>query len=345
MGRIQLKCGCEFVPREALERLAQDAALPQATRQDLVNTAAVDAEMRKMRVQARTLLRAAEGIAPAGFAALAAAPAVSVFDCQNTRTLPGAPVARPGQSPDPSIRSAHDETREVANFLSQVFGRNSIDGAGMTLMSSVHFGVRYNNAMWNGLQMIYGDGDGQIFVDFTQGRDVIAHELAHGVTQHTLQLAYANEPGGLNESMSDVFGSMFRQWRAGQDVHAADWLIGADILGPAARARGFTCLRDMANPAGAHCLSPQIVHYNQYRPGMDPHHSSGAPNLAFQRAAVAAGGVSWDRIGQIWYKAMTAGRSPQMRMQAFANRTRQIARTQFPAEFGAVDAAWTHVGL
>ena len=346
MGRIQLKCGCQIVPPDVLARLAQDATVADATRQGLVNTAAMDAELRKMRSQARTLLRAAEGLAPAGLtAALAPAPAITVFDCQHTRNLPGSPVARPGQSSDASVRSAHDETQAVADFFSQVFGRNSIDDGGMTLMSSVHFGANYNNALWNGLQMIYGDGDGQIFVDFTRGRDVIAHELTHGVTQHTLRLVYANEPGGLNESMSDVFGSMFRQWRAGQDVNAADWLIGADILGPLARGRGFTCLRDMANPAAGHCLSPQIAHYSQYAAGMDPHHSSGVPNLAFQRAAVAVGGRSWDRVGQIWYKAMTGGRSPQMRMAAFANRTRQIARRQFPAEYGAVDAAWTQVGL
>src|SRR5260370_29516264 len=101
--------------------------------------------------------------------------------------------------------------------------------------------------------MIYGDGDGSIFVDFTNGNDVIAHELTHGVTQHSLQLNYANEAGGLNESMSDCFGSMFRQWEAKQNVNQADCLIGKDIMGPMALQKGFTCLRDMSNPAGKYC--------------------------------------------------------------------------------------------
>ena len=76
----------------------------------------------------------------------------------------------------------------------------------MTLVSSLHYGVNYNNAFWNGTQMTYGDGDGSIFLDFSKGNDVIGHELTHGVTQHSLQLNYSNEPGGLNESLSDCFG-------------------------------------------------------------------------------------------------------------------------------------------
>src|SRR5437763_1654500 len=83
-----------------------------------------------------------------------------------------------------------------------------------------------------------GDGDNSIFVDFTQGNDVIGHELTHGVTQHSLQLDYSDDAGGLNESMSDCFGSMFRQWQANQDAGNADWLIGSDIMGPTARDRG-----------------------------------------------------------------------------------------------------------
>jgi Zn-dependent metalloprotease len=66
--------------------------------------------------------------------------------------------------------------------------------------------------------MTYGDGDNHVFVDFTHGDDVIGHELTHGVTQHSLGLSYSGEAGGLNESISDVFGSMFRQWEKGQTV-------------------------------------------------------------------------------------------------------------------------------
>ena len=99
--------------------------------------------------------------------------------------------------------------------------------------------------------------------------------------------------------MSDCFGSMFRQWEKQQDVKAADWLIGFDIIGPTAKAKGFTCLRDMANPAANHCLAPQPTHYSQITPGMDPHFSSGPPNLAFATACKMLGGYSWEKIGHV----------------------------------------------
>jgi Zn-dependent metalloprotease len=149
--------------------------------------------------------------------------------------------------------------------------------------------------------------------------------------------------------MSDCFGSMFRQWEKQQDVNSADWLIGYDIMGPTAKARGFTCLRDMANPAAQHCLAPQPTQYSQITPGMDPHYSSGPPNLAFCTACKTFGGRSWERIGQVWYHALTAfGPTPNMGMKQFADRTRQVAHTMFsgdPAVAAAVDQGWKHVGL
>src|SRR5262249_22858162 len=156
-----------------------------------------------------------------------------------------------------------------------------------------------------------------------KSNDVIAHELTHGVTQHTLALAYSGDAGGLNESMSDCFGSMFRQWEAKQNVTAADWLIGSGIIGPAAKAQGFTCLRNMANPADKTALAPQPTKYSQLTPGMDPHYTSGPPNLAFYTAAMAAGGKSWKTVGPIWYEAMVSlGVKPNLKMKAFANATR-----------------------
>src|SRR5213075_3196825 len=169
----------------------------------------------------------------------AAPPVILVDDCNHGNTLPGVPVPNPGSSPDATAKRAFVETKAVAKFYATVFGRNSVDNGGMKLLSSIHYSVNYNNAFWNGSQMTYGDGDGDIFVDFTKSNDVIGHELTHGVTQYTAQLAYSNQAGGLNESMSDVFGSLFRQWEASQNVTAADWLIGKNIMGPGAIARGF----------------------------------------------------------------------------------------------------------
>lgn len=344
-------CSCFIVPKRVLERFSKDKELSEELRRYFADAAKLEDEWRKTRVQAAKLMRMTRDALPTGLtaAASAAAPNVLVFDCQNGTSLPGVPVSNPASSTDASAQRAFKETTSVITFYQSVFGRNSLDNAGMTLVSSIHFSVKYNNAAWNGSQMLYGDGDGRIFVDFTKSNDVIGHELTHGVTQFTSAFAYRNEAGGLNESMSDVFGSMFRQWSANQTVTAADWLIGKDIIGPVAKARGLTCLRDMANPAASHCLAPQPTKFSQYRNGMDPHDSSGIPNLAFYKAAMAIGGKSWDKAGKIWYQALTGfPPSPNMKMSAFARRTRSLATSLFPADpgvFTAVDNAWTAVGL
>lgn len=345
------RCTCHIVPIDVLKRMSKEKRLPEEQRKKFADTMKMDAELRKLRTQAMKVTQMAKSLAPAAgvTAAVAPAPAITVFNCNHSQTLPGAQIANPATSPDVTAKHVFAETSSVAAFYSQVFGRNSVDGVGGTLISSIHFGVGYNNAFWNGSQMTYGDGDGSIFIDFSKGNDVIGHELTHGVTQHSLQLNYTNEAGGLNESMSDCFGSMFRQWEAKQTVDQADWLIGKDIMGPQALKMGYTCLRDMSNPAAKHCLSPQPTKFSQYKPGQDPHVSSGIPNLAFYVTAKAVGGHSWEKVGQIWYKALTGfGPSPNMKMKAFANRTRSVAAQLYPgntAIAGAVDGGWKKVGL
>lgn len=343
-----MACSCFIIPNDVLTKLSHDKKLSAQLRKSLVDTAQISHELRELRTQAGKLTNVAAARS-SGLVTLAAAPAVTVYDCKHTQTLPGTPVPKPKTSSDAAAKRAVNQTGKVAKFYQQVFNRNSIDDHGMTMMSSIHYGEKYNNAMWNGSQMVYGDGDGSIFVDFTKGNDVIGHELTHGVTQHSLQLAYSGDAGGLNESISDCFGSMFRQWEAKQNVVKADWLIGRDIMGAASKKKGLTCLRDMANPAAKHCLAPQPTKYSQITPGMDPHYSSGPPNLAFCTACKTLGGYSWEKIGQVWYRSLTGfGPTPNMTMKAFAARTRQVAQTMYataPAVQAAVNAGWTKVGL
>ena len=212
----QMSCMCSIIPESVLLRLSHDPELSAELRQRLQESVQIDRHIRTIRQEATavtTLMAAREAVAGLAPVTLAATPSITGYDCKHSKTLPGVPVPNPGSSTDATAKRAFDETTKVAQFYKTVFGRNSIDDLGMTLLSSIHYGVNYNNAFWNGSQMTYGDGDGSVFIDFTGGNDVIAHELTHGVTQHTLALNYANEAGGLNESLSDVFGSMFRQWQ------------------------------------------------------------------------------------------------------------------------------------
>jgi Zn-dependent metalloprotease len=149
--------------------------------------------------------------------------------------------------------------------------------------------------------------------------------------------------------MSDVFGSMYRQWKAKQEVTAADWLIGSAIMGAAAKKKGYTCLRDMANPGGKHCMAQQPSHYSKYVPGGDVHTNSGIPNHAFYQAAMALGGKSWERLGKVWYAALSdPNATKDTDIKGFAKLTRAAAKKLFakdPKVFAAVDGGWTKVGV
>ena len=345
--------GRSIIPAAVLRRLAEDDSIPADSREALLDSAAVEPTWRDLRsahseatqsllLAARTTgLRVAEVLTPV--------PAVTVYDCKNTQSLPGSPVSNPGESSDPTAKRAFEVTNAVVDFYRECFGRNSVDDAGMTLMSSIHYGVRYDNAFWNGSQMTYGDGDGRVFTDFTKSDDVIGHELTHGVTQFTAGLTYSDEPGALNESVSDVFGSMFHQWRRRQTVAQADWLIGPGVLGPVAVAKGYTCLRNMAEPGSQQCLSPQPARYSEYVDEGDPHENSGIPNHAFYLAATAIGGQSWEKAGKVWYAALTSAKArPSTGFSTFASLTRSAARSLFPSDtkvYRGVDEAWTRVGI
>jgi Zn-dependent metalloprotease len=349
-GQHNCGCPCFIIPTKVLKKFSRDTKLSAKARKAFADTARFESEWRKGREVKSLVSLSAQKMLPSGLtAATVAPPATPVFDCQHHNTLPGVLAPNPDSSADPTLKRVFAETNSVAKFYQSVFGRNSIDNNGMAMISSIHYSVNYNNAFWNGNQMTYGDGDGNIFIDFTKSSDVIGHELTHGITQYTLALLYENQAGGLNESISDVFGSMFRQWQANQTVNQADWLIGKDIMGPGAIARGYTCLRDLSNPAAKNCLAPQPIKFSQYKDGMDPHESSGIANFAFYKAAMAIGGNSWTITGKIWYQAVTGfGPTPNMTMKQFANRTRTLAGSLYPSKPAvkiAVDNAWKAVGL
>src|SRR6185312_15543366 len=111
---------------------------------------------------------------------------------------------------------AYDGLGATYQLYSEAFDRDSIDDAGMPLLGSVHYDVDYDNAFWDGRQMVFGDGDGELFNRFTISLDVIGHELTHGVTADEAGLVYFRQSGALNESVSDVFGVLVKQYHLGQ---------------------------------------------------------------------------------------------------------------------------------
>jgi Zn-dependent metalloprotease len=162
----------------------------------------------------------------------APAPKRSIYDAGHTENLPGSIKRSEGQAAvsDKAVNQAYDGLGDTFTFYLQAYQRNSIDNAGLPLIASVHYESKYDNAFWNGQQMVFGDGDNIIFTGFTGATDVIGHELTHGVTGSEANLTYQGQSGALNESISDVFGSMVKQYKLNQTAAEADWLIGAGIL-------------------------------------------------------------------------------------------------------------------
>jgi hypothetical protein len=256
---------------------------------------------------------------------------------------------------DPSADEAYDGLGATWRMWFEVFRRDSLDGRGMPLLATVHYGTGYDNAFWDGTRMVFGDGDGEIFLRFTRSLDVIGHELAHGVTEHTAGLLYQGQPGALNESLSDVFGVLVRQYSLGQTAEEADWLVGADLLGPGVHGRA---LRDMRHPGTAYDdprlgVDPQPAHMDDFVVTTDDHGgvhiNSGIPNRAFVLAALAMGGHPWEDAGQIWHAAVVGdGIAADCDFRTFAGLTARAATRLHGEGSGqvvAVRTAWEQVGV
>src|SRR5260370_7203625 len=137
----------------------------------------------------------------------------NVYDAQFRTKLPGKLVMseHKARGKDVEVNEAYDGSGATYDFYARVFGRDSIDNRGMRIDSSVHYSRRFDNAMWDGKQMVYGDGDGPIFNRFTVAKDVIGHELTHAVTQYTAGLASSRPTAPLNQHLSHALGPIIQQ--------------------------------------------------------------------------------------------------------------------------------------
>ncbi|WP_263147091.1 M4 family metallopeptidase [Pseudomonas alcaligenes] len=290
-------------------------------------------------------------------AALAGTAQRHIYDAGGRTELPGALVRTEGQpqSGDVAVDDAYDYLGATYAFFWEVFGRHSIDNAGLPLLGSVHYGEHYENAFWDGAQMVFGDGDGKIFNRFTIALDVIGHELSHGVIEHEAGLVYQNQAGALNESLSDVFGTLVKQYHLRQKVEQADWIIGAGLFTDAVKAVG---LRSMKAPGSAYDdpllgKDPQPGHMRDLvvtrQDNGGVHINSGIPNRAFYLLASALGGFAWEKAGRIWYDTLCDGRlANDADFAAFAHLSGEVAGGLYgkeSAERRAVLAAWKSVGL
>ena len=279
-----------------------------------------------------------------------------IYDAKNGSNLPGTVVRREGEPAvaDVAVNEAYDGSGWTYDMYNDVYSRNSIDGNGLRLDSTVHYQRNYDNAFWDGKQMVYGDGDGDLFNRFTIAIDVIGHELTHGVTQYEASLNYSQQPGALNESMSDVFGSLVKQYSLKQAADQADWIIGAGLLTKNVNGVG---IRSMKAPGTAYDdpvlgKDPQPAHMKDYvnttSDNGGVHINSGIPNHAFYLIATQIGGYAWEKAGQIWYVTLRDKLTSTSNFQDCADLTHQAAGELFGTgslEQQAVKDGWAGVGL
>jgi Zn-dependent metalloprotease len=285
-----------------------------------------------------------------------------VFNANHGSSLPGTLVRAEGDPPtgDPATDEAFDGSGATYDLYKDVYERNSIDNSGMRLDSTVHYKVGYDNAFWNGQQMIYGDGDEdlpasqRLFNRFTIALDVIGHELTHGVTQFEANLVYRDQPGALNESLSDVFGSLVKQHQRNQTAAQADWIIGEGLFTPNVNGVG---IRSMKAPGTAYDdpvlgKDPQPAHISDYVDTISDnggvHINSGIPNHAFYAAAMEMGGYAWEKAGRIWYITLRDRLTSTSVFNVAAQQTYLVAGELYGSgslEQQAVRAGWQAVGI
>ncbi len=292
---------CFFIPTYLLERLATVCDEDHPCHRTL----AIDQRLRTGRAT----------VAPPAEPAQEGAPAWTIHTAGNGSDLPGTPVRAAGQpaSGDVAVDEAYAGIEATLAMLADVYGRSSYDGQGAPVSATVHYEQNYDNAFWDGTQLVFGDGDGEIFERFTKPVDVLAHELSHALTEHTVGLVYQGQSGALNESVSDVFASCLKQRVLNQDAAGGDWLIGEGIFLPGVQGRA---LRSMAEPGTAYDdprigRDPQVGSMDDYVDTTDDdggvHINSGIPNRAFHLAAIAIGGNAAVGAGRIWYDALVGG--------------------------------------
>lgn len=337
-----------IVPPDILRDIIRDGSA--AAREAAAETMAIDQTFRTLRAAFAATV-AANSVAMRPMGGMGGKPQRTIYDQRNSPEIALGTVARTEGSrkvKDPAVNEAYDGFGATYRYFWDVLGRNSIDSAGMPILGMVHFSTDYANAFWDGQgHMFFGDGDGQLFTRLTSSLDVIGHELTHGVTQYEANLVYQGQSGALNESMSDVFGSLTKQYARKETAGKADWLIGKDVVGPVLK----PALRSMKAPGTANKYDKQPADMDHFvRTAADNggvHVNSGIPNRAFYVTATTLGGYAWEKAGRIWYDALRDEKvRPTSGFKAFARATVRQAEVRFGdagPEVDAVRAGWEAV--
>lgn len=286
------------------------------------------------------------------------------YHAMNSDTLPG--VFARGETSPPTgnapVDAAHDNAGVVYDFYDLELGRDSYDDQGATIISSAHYLTDYNGSFWDGQQVVYGSGDGVEFDPLPLALDIVAHELAHAVTDHTSALIYSGESGAISEAMSDIFAAAIQHWEDNGRILAAGsvndpdiWRIGEDVYTPGIPDDG---IRDMADPAVA---GNSDNYPDRYRGALDNygvHKNSGIASLAFhlmvnggshprgKNPGVVVTPIGMNKAINILYHVQSNYLLPFSNLENLRYATAQAAsELSSGSEANAVHEAWDAVGV
>ncbi|MCH9692571.1 MAG: M4 family metallopeptidase [Gammaproteobacteria bacterium] len=169
------------------------------------------------------------------------------------------------------LNDAHFNGNIVINMYRDWYNITPLPGK---MQLGVHYGENLDNAIWDGTRANFGDGATEFYP--LVSLDMVTHEISHGFTEQNSNLQYSHQPGGINESFSDISGEAAEFYFRGTN----DWLVGAEIK------KDREALRYFADPT---LDGKSIDHASDFRSGLDVHFSSGVFNRAFYLIATASG--------------------------------------------------------
>lgn len=278
------------------------------------------------------------------------------YDGNNGTSLPGTLRCSGStcNTGDAAVDDAHNNAGTTYDYYSAKFGRDSLNNAGMTMTSTAHHRVNYNNAFWNGSQMVYGDGDGSTFIALSRDLDVVAHELTHGVTDNESDLIYQNESGAMNEALSDIFAAAAEAWAEG-GINSNTWKLGEDIYTPGTSGDALRYLNNPTADGQSYDYYPERYTGSADNGGV--HLNSGIGNLAFYlmveggthprgKTSINVPAIGLSKAEQIFYYAQVNCLTASSNFEATRNCTAQGASSLYgTTEVNAVHDAWDAVGV
>lgn len=263
-------------------------------------------------------------------------PATRTYSAGGTTRLPGTPVRSKdvtswdtdGVAPGAAV-DAHAYVAAAWDYFAKVHGRRGWDGKNKGVHATVHFGPRYDNAFFDGKQLVFGDGDGSDFSALSGGLDVVAHEFTHGVTYHTARLGMEEQNGALNEALSDIFGCFVD----------GNWKMGEAVYHPGGRARA---MRDIADPHASNNPASMSEYVQTTADNGGVHVNS---TIVSHAAYLMAKQLPLPTVEKIWYRALARYLHRSADFVDAADATMAAARDLGGGVDRAVKSAWVGVGV